>query len=406
MTPTSAPAQLLRILMVTRETAADQRYGIGKSLWPVVHALRDRGHEVRYLSQADLGARSLRWQRWWHEQCMPRWPAASRRAAVARWLWALAERINMGRLAAQVAAREGYSIVHCHDPWIALGFRWFRPWRAATRRARWGLTEHGFGCYAQAMQDDGVPMGRAAMRCLRALEARVLQAAHWVISPTAQALQALARDLSFTRQPPTWHAVPHPRPHLSAHLRERAREQLGWRDDTFYVLGIGRVVPLKQFDVLAWACAGMEGSSDVQLVVLGEGDREGLQRIARDAGLTMPIQFDLTDDVGLYLAAADVYVSTSATESFGMANLEAVCAGVPSVCSPVGGVPEVVGAAAWLVPPQTSALVAALTRLRSDAALRAFWAQTARSQASRWPTAEEVAQRYEAIYRQALASQG
>ena len=71
-----------------------------------------------------------------------------------------------------------------------------------------------------------------------------------------------------------------------------------------------------------------------------------------------------------------------------------------------GVVAEVVGAAAWLVPPQTSALVAALTRLRSDAALRAFWAQTARSQASRWPTAEEVAQRYEAIYRQALASQG
>lgn len=404
MTPTSAPAQFLRILMVTRETAADQRYGIGKSLWPVVHALRDRGHEVRYLSQADLGARSLRWQRWWHEQCMPRWPAASRRAAVARWLWALAERINMGRLAAQVAAREGYSVVHCHDPWIALGFRWFRPWRAATRRARWGLTEHGFGCYAQAMQDDGVPMNRLAMRWLRAMEARVLIAAAWVTSPTMSAMQALARDLAFTERPDSWHVVPHPQPRLQAYRREDARAELGWSEDVFHVLGIGRLAPLKQFDVLVRACAQCGDGQHLQLVILGDGERDRLQSLAHDVGLVRPIIFELTEDVSKYLAAADVYVSTSATESFGMANLEALCAGLPSICSPVGGVPEVVRSGAWLVPPTAEAVGEALRRLRSNAALRSDWANIAKRQADEWPNTQAVAERYETIYRQVLAA--
>ncbi|GAB4206281.1 MAG: hypothetical protein Fur0019_09300 [Tibeticola sp.] len=395
--------QSLCILMVTRETADDRRYGIGKSLWPVVHALRARGHEVRYLSQADLGVRSLRWQRWWHDRLMSHWPPESAQACVLRWAWALVERLNMGRLAARVCARDGFSIVHCHDPLIALGFRLFRPLHAGAWRARWGVTEHGFGSYAQAMQDDGVPMRRGAMRWLRAREAGVLGAAHWVMSPTALALKALARDLSITDDSPRWHAVPHPRPVLRMHGRDSARAQLGWSEDTFYVLGIGRVIPLKQFDVLARACAMMEGQACVQLVLLGEGDRDGLQAKARAAGLERPIQFTLTDDVGLYLAAADVYVSTSATESFGMANLEAVCAGLPCICSPAGGVPEVVGAAAWLVPPVAPVVAGALSMLRSDPTLRTFWAQAAREQASRWPTAEEVAQHYEAIYRQALA---
>jgi glycosyltransferase involved in cell wall biosynthesis len=404
MSTTVAPATPLRILMVTRETAADQRYGIGKSLWPVVHALRTRGHEVRYLSQVDLGARSLRWQRWWHEQCMPRWPTASRRAAVARWLWALAERINMGRLAAQVAAREGYTIVHCHDPLIALGFRLFRPLHAGAWRAHWGVTEHGFGSYAQAMQDDGVPMNRFAMRFLRAMEAGVLVSAAWVMSPTRAALQALARDLAFTECPEHWHVVPHPRPRLQAYRREAPRAELGWSDEVFYVLGIGRLAPLKQFDVLVRACAQCGEGEHLQLVILGDGDRGRLQALARDVGLARPIIFELTEDVSKHLAAADVYVSTSATESFGMANLEALCAGLPSICSPVGGVPEVVRSGAWLVPPTAAAVGEALRRLRCDATLRSNWADIAKRQAEEWPDTDAVAEQYEAIYRHVLAN--
>lgn len=395
---------LLRILMVTRETAAERRYGLGKSLQPVVDALRERGHEVRYLSQTDLGPRSVNLRERIH-----RWQQAAERrgrhahADVLRWLWALFERINMGRLASQVAAREGFGIVHCHDPLIALGFRLFRIWRPAAWGAYWGITEHGFGSYAQAMQDDGVPMRRGFMRMLRAVEANVLQAANWVVAPTASALSALARDLSLTRLPAHWYVVPHARPVLQRRDRLAARHILGWQDDGFYVVGVGRLVPLKQFEVFVRACARVDAAVPLRVVILGEGDGQRLQTLGQDAGLGNPIEFAVTDDVGLYLSAADVYVSTSASEAFGMANLEALTAGLPSVCSPVGGVPDVVGAGAWLVPPTIEAVAQALTKLAGDPASRVYWARSAKAHADAWPDAVQVAERYETIYRLGMA---
>lgn len=392
----------LRILMVTRETASERLYGLGKSLAPVVAALGERGHVVRYLSQEDLGQRSRRLREAWlrrRASIWQRWPAAG---ALGDWVWALLERINMGRLAARVAARDAYAIVHCHDPFIGLGFWLFRRLSAA-RRARWGISQHGFGSYAQALHEDGLAMSRLGMRWMRGLEASMLQAADWVMAPTSLALRALARDLALTRLPGHWHVVCHPKPGLRCHLRAHARRTLAWDDDVFYVLGVGRVVPLKQFDVLVRACASLNDPKRLKLVILGEGDRGALQELGRTLGLAHPIEFAVTDDVGLYLAAADAYVSTSATESFGMANLEALCAGLPSICSPVGGVPEVVGAGAWLVPPTVDAVKMALQRLREDRVLRDSWSRAAILHASAWPDASTVADQYESVYRQVLA---
>jgi glycosyltransferase involved in cell wall biosynthesis len=96
--------------------------------------------------------------------------------------------------------------------------------------------------------------------------------------------------------------------------------------------------------------------------------------------------------------AADIYISASSTESFGMANLEALCAGLPSICSAVGGVPEVVGDGAWLVANDIEPLAGALAALKDDAALRDSWSRLASDRAASWPTPEQVAQRYVAIY--------
>jgi hypothetical protein len=53
----------VRIVHVTRELGIDRRYGIGRSLSPVILALADLGHEVRYLTQDDQTPRSSELQR-------------------------------------------------------------------------------------------------------------------------------------------------------------------------------------------------------------------------------------------------------------------------------------------------------------------------------------------------------
>ena len=88
----------MRILHVTREIGSDRRYGIGRSLAPVVQALQARGHEVRYLTQDDQSPRGRAWQQRWTER-LGRWgerlAGAPGRVLAAVWI----ERLDMGRLA-------------------------------------------------------------------------------------------------------------------------------------------------------------------------------------------------------------------------------------------------------------------------------------------------------------------
>ena len=88
----------------------------------------------------------------------------------------------------------------------------------------------------------------------------------------------------------------------------------------------------------------------VELVLLGEGDRQALVQMAESAGFGDRLHFFVTDHPAPFFRASDLYVSMSASESFGLANLEALAAGLPAVCTAVGGVPEVVGNGAWLIP--------------------------------------------------------
>lgn len=388
----------MRILHVTRELAADRRFGIGRSLLPVLDALRSAGHEVHYLTQEQLGPRARAVQQRWERRLKPLARGlfgTPGEAIVGVWL----ERLNMGRLAAHVAARSGTDIVHLHDPWIAWGFRFGRLLYRA--RSRWGLTEHGFGSYTDAIRQEGVAYTPALLRWNRRLEARVLRAAGWVVCPTHAAREQLARDLALPAVPRHWHAVPHARPTLEPIDRAPARRQLGWPDDAWHVLAIGRINPVKRLELIVEACLALE--RPLTLTLLAEGDAGPLQRLVDGRpGARVELRVHPVDDVAPYLAAADAYVSTSLNESFGIANLEALCMGTPAVCTAVGGVPEVTGGAAWLIPPAAAdsvrALTAALASLRDDPGECRRWAEAGRRHAANWPDVAAVGRRYEAIY--------
>jgi glycosyltransferase involved in cell wall biosynthesis len=111
------------------------------------------------------------------------------------------------------------------------------------------------------------------------------------------------------------------------------------------VLAVGARVHHKGHDVLADAASRLPG---VDIGVAGDGP-------LRPSGLRL---LGPRDDVPALLAAAQVFVHPSRTEGLGMALVEALQAGVPVVASEVGGIPEVVGDTAILVPPEDPAALA------------------------------------------------
>lgn len=388
----------MKILMVTRETQADRRYGLGRSLAPLVDEFQRRDIAVDYVCQGDLGVRATAWQRKLHRLLSGLFVKFSADTDFPVLIHVILERLNMGRLAAKLATRREYTRVHCHDPIIAAGFRFFSRFHPGLG-ARWGVTEHGFGCYTDAIYADGVRMGPRTMHWMRRWEARTLLAASWVVSPTRGALEQVALGLEVAPVPAAWQPVYHARPMLNRYSREEARRRLGWRDDVLYVLGVGRIAPVKQFPMLIEACARLKQQADVQLVILGEGEYDSLLAMGRQLKLARDILFASTDDVGLYLYAADLYVSASASESFGLANLEAMAAGLAVVCTAVGGVPEVVGDGALLVPPEAEALAGGMQRLLDNEALRQAIAQKGLARVEAWPDIVDIANSYEKIYR-------
>lgn len=393
----------MKILMVTRESQVDKRYGLNKSLAPVIAALVQRGVEVGYLCQEDVGVNSMRWLRKTHYWLVKLFSRFFTHTNFISLSYGLLERLNMGRLAAKVMVREHYTHVHCHDPIIAAGYRWFARlrWFMQLRRghtARWGITEHGFGCYSQAFHEDGALLGTAVARWLRRWEAKIALKAHWVMMPTHSGLRQLSRDLALFPLPNTWYVIHHPRPVLNYYPKIAARQQLAWTLDTLYIIAVGRFAVLKQFPDLVRACAQLS-QAHWQLVFIGEGDRAPLHQLAVALGIADKVAFAVTEDMGLYYSAADIYVSTSSTEAFGLANLEALVMGLPAICTAVGGVAEVVGHGAMLIPAHNApALVSALQTLVNDAAQRHYRSRQAIQWAHHWPDSHTIAAAYLTMY--------
>ncbi len=99
-----------------------------------------------------------------------------------------------------------------------------------------------------------------------------------------------------------------------------------------------------------------------RFLIVGDGpQRPELTRLAGELGIADQVIFTGTrDDVGELLAQLDVVALTSYSECFPMAVLEAMAAGRPTVCTAVGGVPELVveGVTGHLVPPRDPAALA------------------------------------------------
>lgn len=135
------------------------------------------------------------------------------------------------------------------------------------------------------------------------------------------------------------------------------------------------------------------------LAIAGEGPERGALQARIDAE-DLPVRLlGRRDDIDLVLAAADVAVLASRWEARSLFAQEVLRAGVPLVATAVGGVPELVGDAAELVPSgDAHALASAVTGLLADPDRRAALAAAGRAQVSTWPTEDDTVAHVLSVY--------
>jgi len=162
--------------------------------------------------------------------------------------------------------------------------------------------------------------------------------------------------------------------HLVRGIGERAQYR-AVPSGVFVVVGLGRFVPVKGFDVLITALPTLAAAVPSTCVLLvGDGpERVALEAQAGRLGVRDRLRCTgVTPDIAVCLAAADVLAAPSRNEGMGRALVEGMALGLPVVGSEVGGIPAVIadGETGWLVPPgDAAALAEALVELGRDAAL-------------------------------------
>lgn len=145
-----------------------------------------------------------------------------------------------------------------------------------------------------------------------------------------------------------------------------------------------------------------------RLVMVGDGpDRAEAEAYARQQGFEDEVRFTGKQlNISSVLACSDVFLLPSATESFGLAALEAMAHRVPPVVSRVGGLPEVVrhGVDGFLEPLGDVAAMAedVLTLLR-DPRLRKTFGVAAQERALTTFAEDPIIDLYEAAYESALS---
>ncbi len=129
--------------------------------------------------------------------------------------------------------------------------------------------------------------------------------------------------------------------------RRGMRKEFGIGAEVFVIACVGRLVPVKGYDVLAAAAPWIiakAGGRDVRFLVIGEGPERGaLVSLTERLGVGDRFSFTgFRNDVARLLSGADLLAMPSRNEGLGMSILEAMALSLPVVASRVGGIPEVV----------------------------------------------------------------
>ncbi|GAB2782720.1 glycosyltransferase family 4 protein [Streptomyces daliensis] len=182
-------------------------------------------------------------------------------------------------------------------------------------------------------------------------------------------------------------------------LRHKVRAEVGAVDRPL-IVSVGRLAEHQGYDAALTASRAWRHFEPPPLfAIAGEGaERAALQRRIDEEDLPVRLLGRREDALQL-LAGADVAVLASRWEARSLFAQEALRAGVPLVATAVGGVPELVGDAALLVPyAAPDALATAVTSLLTDPPLRASLVAKGHARAASWPSENDTVTQILALY--------
>lgn len=168
------------------------------------------------------------------------------------------------------------------------------------------------------------------------------------------------------------------------------------------ILSVGRLHPVKRLDILIDAAARWQDLNPVPLVLVAGDGPLSSDLAARISRTKAPVRLlGHRNDVADLLAASDLAVVTSDSETRQMFAQEALRVGKPLIATRAGGIPALVGDAAVLIEPgDIDGVDQAVRGLLSQPDERERLAEAGPKQASTWPSETDTIDQIDALYRE------
>jgi N-acetyl-alpha-D-glucosaminyl L-malate synthase BshA len=187
--------------------------------------------------------------------------------------------------------------------------------------------------------------------------------------------------------------------------REEVRRELGISNE-FLVVHMSNLRPVKRIDLLLQVIAKTSKRDRIRLLILAGGPFAPYESLLDELNLRDRVM--VREDAAAvenYLPGADAGLYTSENESFGLSILETLFFGKPVVAFRIGGIPEVVGDAAYLHEfGDIAAMASSLDALVDSPEGARKLGEQGRARAEKHFTANRIVPRYEGVYREVLAS--
>lgn len=278
---------------------------------------------------------------------------------------------------------------------------------------------------------DGLAFGALPERCLAPVRNAIVALVHHPLCLEAglsaeqatalrdserRALTYASRVIATSASTAAWLAeafgVPASRLSVAEPGTERRMQALPTKG-SIRLLSVGAVTPRKGYDVLVAALSGLAGQ-DWRLSIVGDLSRDprcvaALRDAIEESGVAGRITLEGAVDEGsldAFYGTANVFVSASLHEGYGMAVASAMAHGLPLVATDAGALADTVprGASLPCRPGDMPGLRAALARMLDDPALRASCRKASWAGGQALPGWDQTAARVAAVLEPLLSA--